>query len=100
MRTSPGSSSTSRTLRGRGTSSKSVVMGGNHRFSLVGLARNCELKSSTRSGRLREPDLAPVELHDLAAQRQPDPRPAVLITQMQTLEDGEDPFGVLGIDPD
>src|SRR5690349_9926209 len=108
MSTSPGSSSTSRTFSGRSSSVMGSVLIRGHRVSGFGrgvgpdvqVFRDQEVKGSTGTGAFPQPDPAPVELDDLAAQRQADARPAVFVAQVQPLEDGEDPLGVLLVDAD
>src|SRR3954451_2292338 len=92
--TSPGSSSTSRTPRGPRCCS--VTWFGTH-----DTFRDGEPKGRTRCRLyVSQPDAPAVELHDLAAQRQPDPGAAVLVPQVEPLEDDEDPLRVLRVDAD
>src|SRR5689334_22157799 len=115
MRTSPGSSSTSSTSRVRGASNNDsldtwspILAAGSRgitvscRLTLRAMNRESEAEGSTLRAFLTclQPDPAAVELHDLAAQRQPDSGAPVLIAQVQPLEDHEDPLGVLRLDAD
>src|SRR3954447_10726236 len=92
--TSPGSSSTSSTLRGPRCCSVTW-------FGTQAAFREGEPKGRTVVGfYVSEPDAPAVEFDDLAAQREPDAGAAVLVPQVQPLEHDEDPLGVLVVDPD
>src|SRR6187200_2498213 len=102
-RTSPGSSSTSRTSITWTFSGvlmdRSLLVLGRWGAALGGGQDEVEARAAPGLGR-GEPDAAAVELDDLAAHGQADAGAIVGIARVQALEDHEDPVGVLVVDPD
>src|SRR6202034_3464302 len=96
MRTSPGSSSTSSTS----TSSRpprSAMSGG---LLIFVRYRQGETERGSGAGRGFQPDPATVILNDLPAHSSSDTSAGIAGAVMQSLEDHEDPVGVLGLDSD
>ena len=60
--------------------------------------RHGEIKSSTMAKLRIHPDTSAMPFHDFFAKRQADARSRILGGGMQTLENDEDPVGILGID--